>query len=222
MGRRSPVPCEPIDLGDGVRGFICSRGRRAKPCGVVGCTNPSVALCDYPLSGHRAGATCDRPLCQKHRCTQIPRAGVKAARPGDPIDYCPTHDELARGDATTPKGAEAGVARGAQLSLGADGREGEGAARPTAEGRARRASQSEAARHGPAGVSASPSNRRVTFPIPPATPTTSCRSCGAPVVFVRTQSGRWMPVEANGDKRGESHFAHCPQAAEHRRPRGER
>jgi hypothetical protein len=51
-------------------------------------------------------------------------------------------------------------------------------------------------------------------------------SCGKPIVFVVTKRGKRMPVEpldrtANGKqvRRGESHFAHCPHAALHRRPR---
>ena len=49
-----------------------------------------------------------------------------------------------------------------------------------------------------------------------------CRSCGEPIVFVRTASGRWMPVNAAsvtpGDtaydpQRGhENHWQHCAQA----------
>jgi len=58
-----------------------------------------------------------------------------------------------------------------------------------------------------------------TFPIPPAAPVTRCRSCGAPVIWIVTAKGKRMPVEAEGAKRGESHFAHCEHAADWRKPR---
>lgn len=60
---------------------------------------------------------------------------------------------------------------------------------------------------------------KLVFGIPPAAPTTACRSCGAPVIWIITKNGKRMPVEAVGDKRGESHFAHCEHASMHRRPR---
>lgn len=61
----------------------------------------------------------------------------------------------------------------------------------------------------------------------------ACRSCGAPIVWVVTESGKRMPLDAKPEKRfvvdvdGKayvrdtyvSHFAHCPNAAQHRRPK---
>ncbi|HET9954136.1 MAG TPA: hypothetical protein VFQ61_06515 [Polyangiaceae bacterium] len=57
-----------------------------------------------------------------------------------------------------------------------------------------------------------------------------CLSCGAEIVWVEMQSGRRMPLDAKPQKlivieadKGEvklcftSHFATCPDAAEHRR-----
>ncbi len=90
-------------------GFICSRGQRAKPCGVAHCTRPSVALCDFPLKGKKAGQTCDRALCTYHRHTQgdvtrlfvDPKYTTPSLRtiPGeDTVDYCPAHHEAARAD----------------------------------------------------------------------------------------------------------------------------
>lgn len=43
----------------------------------------------------------------------------------------------------------------------------------------------------------------------------NCRSCGAAIYWCRTKRGSRMPV----DPEGTSHFATCPDAAEHRRPR---
>jgi hypothetical protein len=41
---------------------------------------------------------------------------------------------------------------------------------------------------------------------------TSCRSCGAAIAWVTTERGKKAPVDADGV----SHFATCPQAAQHR------
>lgn len=65
--------------------------------------------------------------------------------------------------------------------------------------------------------------------------TSSCSSCGAAIVWVETSSGKSMPLDAKPERRwvragrtGESahfaetyvsHFATCPNAAQHRRPR---
>jgi hypothetical protein len=40
-------------------------------------------------------------------------------------------------------------------------------------------------------------------------PILPCRSCGAPIYFVRTERGKLMPMDA---ETGETHFATCPQA----------
>lgn len=65
-----------------------------------------------------------------------------------------------------------------------------------------------------------------------------CRSCGTPIIWAETEAGKRIPLEAKKvvgfvlfeDEDGkpplacsesihESHFAHCPQADEHRRSR---
>lgn len=43
----------------------------------------------------------------------------------------------------------------------------------------------------------------------------NCRSCGSAIYWCRTKRGSRMPV----DPEGTSHFATCPDADEHRRPR---
>lgn len=53
------------------------------------------------------------------------------------------------------------------------------------------------------------------FLIPPGTPERQCRSCKAPVFWIVTARDRKMPVDHDGT----SHFATCPNAAKHRRPR---
>jgi len=40
-----------------------------------------------------------------------------------------------------------------------------------------------------------------------------CRSCGAPIFWVTTKTGKKMPVTPAGI----SHFADCPNAAQHRK-----
>jgi hypothetical protein len=42
----------------------------------------------------------------------------------------------------------------------------------------------------------------------------NCRSCNNPILWVRTNAGRAMPVDP---VTGESHFATCPHAGKHRR-----
>lgn len=43
----------------------------------------------------------------------------------------------------------------------------------------------------------------------------TCRSCGAPITWVKTESGKWMPLDPDGT----SHFATCPDAAKWRKKR---
>ncbi|MBX3261085.1 MAG: hypothetical protein KF782_15485, partial [Labilithrix sp.] len=57
-----------------------------------------------------------------------------------------------------------------------------------------------------------PGDCRSKWPIPPGAPRRPCRSCGTPICLVRTEGGRWMPVELDGV----SHFDRCSSAAEHR------
>jgi len=89
------MACRQVNLGNGAYAIVCTRGERAKPCSVSGCGRPSVALCDYPLSGRKAGKTCDRALCAAHRHQQN-RTGA------DTVDYCPTHDDMARAQPILP------------------------------------------------------------------------------------------------------------------------
>ena len=62
-----------------------------------------------------------------------------------------------------------------------------------------------------------------------------CKSCGAPIVWGRTEAGKYMPLDEkevmywkldnfgrlSTDKGRTSHFATCPQANRHRKPRAE-
>lgn len=47
------------------------------------------------------------------------------------------------------------------------------------------------------------------FDIDPKAVIVGCRSCGARIVFAITSKGKRMPVEAEGETRGQSHFAFC-------------
>lgn len=53
------------------------------------------------------------------------------------------------------------------------------------------------------------------FTIPDGTPKKSCLSCGAAIWWIVTERGKKMPLDADGT----SHFATCPNAASHRKPR---
>lgn len=54
-----------------------------------------------------------------------------------------------------------------------------------------------------------------------------CRSCGAEIAWVKTEKGKSMPVDIDswdGNRiftpgKHISHFASCPNAAKHRKPR---
>lgn len=71
------MPCDHVALPGGGYAIVCRRDRR-KPC--IVCGRPSSKLCDFPLTGGKAGKTCDRPLCV--RC---------AVHVGTDSDFCPSH-----------------------------------------------------------------------------------------------------------------------------------
>lgn len=75
------MTCRPFNLGNGVTGWACSRGEPAKRCKECGAR--ASKLCDYPLSGSKAGKTCDVNLCS--RC---------AVSVGPDLDYCPVHSRV--------------------------------------------------------------------------------------------------------------------------------
>jgi hypothetical protein len=58
-----------------------------------------------------------------------------------------------------------------------------------------------------------------TFPIPEGATPVLCRSCGDSVFWILTPNMKRMPIDAFGAHKGESHFATCPQADQHRKPR---
>ena len=89
--------CEFVPLPDGYA-VICSRGRRGKQCSACK-RNPATLECDWPLTGSKAGKTCDRPLCRP--CALL----VKQAS-GDTVDYCPAHAAQHRGESTCPTHCE--------------------------------------------------------------------------------------------------------------------
>ncbi len=53
------------------------------------------------------------------------------------------------------------------------------------------------------------------YAIPAGTREARCKSCGASIFWIVTTFGRRMPVDGDGL----SHFATCPDAAKHRRPK---
>lgn len=77
------MTCHELKDGKGkVIGFACSRGRAGALCSACG-KRPHTKLCDFPLTGTKAGHTCDRKLC--NACA-VPR--------GRDVDYCPTHAKV--------------------------------------------------------------------------------------------------------------------------------
>jgi hypothetical protein len=55
-----------------------------------------------------------------------------------------------------------------------------------------------------------PARAEIKYPIPPGAKSSACRGCGAFVYWIRTLTGKQMPVDPDGT----SHFATCPKAAE--------
>jgi hypothetical protein len=59
------MKCTPINLGNGVTGFVCSRGRpRCAPCSACKDREHEL-LCDHPLAGKLVGRTCSAKLCRR-------------------------------------------------------------------------------------------------------------------------------------------------------------
>ena len=61
--------------------------------------------------------------------------------------------------------------------------------------------------------------------------TAKCKSCKAPIIWLKTALNKAMPVDAGTVREGDtiflkdvhtSHFATCPDAAEHRKPKTQR
>lgn len=61
------------------------------------------------------------------------------------------------------------------------------------------------------------------------TKTASCRSCGADIVWLKTNTDKWMPTNPLGVEKGDtifdgtrmtSHYAECPHASEWRGKNG--
>jgi hypothetical protein len=76
--------CRRIDLPGGTA-IVCSRGERPKLCATCK-RRPSTKLCDFKLTGRKAGKTCDAKLCDA--CAVSGGAG---------IDYCPPHARIRHG-----------------------------------------------------------------------------------------------------------------------------
>lgn len=93
------MTCRTTDLGNGVAVIACSRGERKRsPCAI--CDDlPHEVLCDFPLSGRKAGKTCDMKLCR--RC---------ASHVAKERDLCPAHARI-------EKDADASAARDASRWL---------------------------------------------------------------------------------------------------------
>lgn len=80
------MTCTKVPVAGGVA-IICTRGpsARARDCAFCGVATKDYKLCDFPLRGKRAGATCSKPMCAK--C---------ATSIGENRDLCPPHVKMAR------------------------------------------------------------------------------------------------------------------------------
>ena len=75
------MPCRSIPI-EGGQLIVCGgRGRKGRACKFCGDQlGPTEILCDWKLTGAKAGQTCDAPMCR--RC---------AAAVGEDKDLCPPH-----------------------------------------------------------------------------------------------------------------------------------
>lgn len=77
------MTCTRLALDDGTVAIVCHRREPARPCAFCGA--PTRTLCDFPLRGKRAGATCNKRVCEK--CATVI---------GKDRDLCPPHARMAR------------------------------------------------------------------------------------------------------------------------------
>lgn len=82
------MTCERTKLPGGGVAIMCSRGRKRRDCRFCGRT--ATLLCDYALTGKRAGNTCDAAMCAS--CAA--RQPVASPHAGDTVDYCPPHARM--------------------------------------------------------------------------------------------------------------------------------
>lgn len=74
------MTCRTLEVPGGIA-IVCSRGQsRGRDCAFCGTFSKSYVLCDFPLRGKKAGATCSKPACEK--C---------ATSVGENRDFCPPH-----------------------------------------------------------------------------------------------------------------------------------
>lgn len=78
------MPCIPFR-----GGYVCTRGRRDPIC-KCGSGKPADRLCDWPLTGRKAGATCNRRCCDA--------CALRVSDEGEGIDYCPPHARMHAGE----------------------------------------------------------------------------------------------------------------------------
>lgn len=85
MAKGVSVTCTKFEVPGGIA-IVCSRGsNRARACAFCGASVRQYVLCDFPLRGKKAGATCSKPACTK--C---------ATSIGADKDLCPPHARYAR------------------------------------------------------------------------------------------------------------------------------
>lgn len=82
--------CRRLDLPGGGFAIVCGPDRRRK-CRACGAKADPIILCDWKLTGAKAGKTCDAPSCRS--C---------ATSVGDDKDLCPPHARALASDPRNP------------------------------------------------------------------------------------------------------------------------
>lgn len=77
------MQCRKVAFPGGGTAFICGPKPRRRNCKF--CSRYADLECDFPLTGKKAGQTCEAPMCV--RCSTTVR-GPK----GEQLDYCPPHE----------------------------------------------------------------------------------------------------------------------------------
>jgi hypothetical protein len=89
------MACKVTDLGGGNFAVLCGPRQRSKPCSVPHCRGHVERLCDYPIAGRKAGATCSAGICARHAT----KVAVRDLLGDRELDYCPPHARLAQREA---------------------------------------------------------------------------------------------------------------------------
>ena len=90
------MACRTVQLPGGGIAIMCGRGVQGRTCIVCHRSEyvTPIRLCDFPLTGDKAGQTCDRVVCVVHAHHEEPD-----------FDVCPAHARRLSAAETADKGA---------------------------------------------------------------------------------------------------------------------